>query len=224
VSTRERPIDRGIRLGRASLDRLGREIREARVDRGLSIDVVAAAAGISSAELSRLERGLSPRVPFITLARCAAVVGLDLVARVYPGPAPLRDAPQTALLEDVRGLLHPSLRWATEVPFPIPGDQRAWDGMVIGGDWRFGVEAETAPHDAQALARRLALKLRDGEVDGVLLIVRDTRHVRDFLALGIGVLGPLLPLPPRQALRSLRAGLRPAHGSIIPLRRSQLRQ
>jgi transcriptional regulator with XRE-family HTH domain len=220
VSTRERPVDRGTRLGRAALERVGRELRDARIDRGLSIDVVAAVLGISNAELSRIERALSPRVPYVTLVRCAAVVGLDLVVRTYPGPAPLRDAPQASLLGDFRGVLSRSLRFATEVPFPIPGDQRAWDGMIMGIDWRFGVEAETAPRDAQALARRLALKLRDGEVDGLVLIVRDGPRVRDFLTAGLVVLQPLFQVPPRRALASLRAGLRPPGNAIIPIRRS----
>lgn len=219
MSTRERPADRGLRLGRSALERIGRELRDARIDRGLSLDVAAAAIGISNAELSRIERSLSPRVPFVTLARCAAVAGLDLVLRAYPGPAPIRDAPQAHLLEDFRLMLHPALRWATEVPFPIRGDQRAWDGMILGVDWRFGVEAETAPHDAQALARRLSIRLRDGEVDGLLPIVRDAPRVRDFLAAGSGVLQPLLPVSPRQALAPLRAGLRPPGNAVIPVRR-----
>lgn len=220
MSARERPADRGTRLARTALERVGRELREARVDRGLSIDAAAAAVGISNAEWSRIERALSPRVPYVVLARCAAVVGLDLVARTYPGPAPLRDAPQAGLLAGFRQVLHPSLRWATEVPFPIPGDQRAWDGMIAGVDWRFGVEVETAPNDAQALARRLTLRLRDGDVDGLVLVVRDGPRIRDFLAGGEAVLRPLFPLSPRHALAALREGFRPPGNAIIPLRQT----
>lgn len=220
MSTRERPADRGTRLARTALERIGRELREARVDRGLSINAAAAAAGISNAEWSRIERALAPRVPYVVCARCAAVVGLDMVTRTYPGPAPLRDAPQARLLLEFRRVLHPSLRWSSEVPFPIPGDQRAWDGVITGVDWRFGVEVETAPNDAQALARRLTLRLRDGEVDGLVLVVRDGLRVRDFLAGAEAVLQPLFPSSPRQALIALRAGLRPPGNAIIPLRPS----
>ena len=74
---------------------------------------------------SAVERALSPNVPFVALARLAAVVGLDLVSKVYPGPNPMRDAPQAELLGDFRAVLHPILGWATEVPLPLPGDQRA---------------------------------------------------------------------------------------------------
>lgn len=176
--------------------------------------------GISNAELSRIERALSAPVPHVTLVRCAAVVGLDLVIRTYAGPAPIRDAAQATLLADFRRILHPSLRWASEVPFPIPGDQRAWDGMVIGIDWRFGVEAETSPRDAQALARRLALKLRDGQVDGLVLILRDGPGTREFIVAADSVLGPLVPIPTRHALAALRDGVRPSGSALIPLRRS----
>jgi transcriptional regulator with XRE-family HTH domain len=215
VATRERPADRGARLGRAALDRIGRELRIARTDRGLSCAAVGAAIGVSAAEVRRIERALSPRVAAATLARLAAAVGLDLVLRVYPGPAPIRDAAHARLLADFRAILHPSIRWATEVPLPHPGDQRSWDGMLLGAGWRFGVEAETAPADAQALVRRLRLKERDGIVDGVLLVVRDTRRVRDFLAAGRDVLVPAFPVSTRAALASLRTGSPPVGSAVI---------
>jgi transcriptional regulator with XRE-family HTH domain len=149
MATIERSIDRGTRMGRVALVRLGHELRSARIDHGLSIDFVAAASGLSNAEVGRIERALSPNVPFITLARLAAVVGLDLAARFYPGPGPVRDAARVELLADFHALLHPTVRWAVEVPFPIAGDQRAWDGMVAGQGWRYGTEAETAPRDGR---------------------------------------------------------------------------
>src|SRR5262245_36496428 len=101
----------------------------------------------------------------MALFRFAAVVGLDLTLRAYPGPAAIRDASQVAMLSDFAGPLHPTVRWAVEVPLPIAGDQRAWDGFVAGVGWRYGVEAESLPRDGQALIRRLALKARDGDVD-----------------------------------------------------------
>lgn len=216
---RERPVDRGSRLGRQAVLRIGRELRDARTDRGLSIDSVAAAVGISNAEWSRIERGLSPNVPLVRLARCAAAVGLDLVVRAYPGSAPVRDMAHEALLEDVRAFLHPSLRWATEVPLPIPGDQRAWDGMILGPGWRFGVEAETSPADGQALARRISLKLRDGEVDGVLLVIRDERRAREFLRVAAPSLEGLFTIDARQVLAALRNGRRLSGNAIVLLRR-----
>jgi transcriptional regulator with XRE-family HTH domain len=215
----ERLLDRGNRLGFAGLARLGQELREARLDRGLTVDAVGAAAGISNASVSRIERAKAPRVPFIVLAKVAAVIGLDLVVRTYPGGSPLRDAGHASLLADLRAWLHRSLRWATEVPLPGPGDQRAWDAMIIGSDWRLGVEAETRPRDAQALVRRVNLKQRDGAVDGVLLAVRDSRTTREFLREAVDELAATFPLPGTRALELLHAGVRPPNGAVVLLPR-----
>ena len=130
MTARERPSDRGTRTGRATLARLGDELRSARHDRSLSIDAVAGTLTISNAEISRIERGLSPKVPLVTLARFAAVVGLDLSAKFYPGGPTVRDAAQVELLATLRAQLHRSLGWATEVPMPLAGDQRAWDATI----------------------------------------------------------------------------------------------
>jgi transcriptional regulator with XRE-family HTH domain len=173
MATRERPVDRGGRLGLGALRRIGDDVRSARIGRGLSLATFGAAVGISEGEVSRIERGLSSKVPLLVLARLCGVVGLDLAARAYAGGMALRDASSAALLADFSRLLHPSLRWDTEVPLPIAGDQRAWDGMVRGNDWRFGAEAESSPRDGQALVRRIQLKVRDGMVDGVLLLLPD---------------------------------------------------
>lgn len=87
--------------------------------------------------------------------------------------------------------------------------------MLFGSTWQFGVEAETAPSDAQAVVRRLRLKERDGRVDGMLLVVRDTRRVRDFFASGDEFFRPTFPTSARSALGSLRAGAKPAGNAII---------
>ena len=215
MASRERPIHRGSRLAREGLATIGRELRVARTDRGLSCAAVAAAAGTSASSVSRIERGRSDGVAFRTLVRLGVVVGLDLSLRAFPGPSPLRDAGHARLLADFHSVLPSTVHWASEVPFPRPGDLRAWDALLWTRVWRFGVEAETGPRDAQALARRLQLKERDGLVDGVLLVVRESRRVRDFLAAAWPILGPAFPVPARQALASLRAGRRPAANAVI---------
>lgn len=215
MGAQERLVDRGRRLGHEALVHIGAELRAARVGRGLSIDAVAQALGISNAQVSRIERSLAPNVPLVVLCSCATIVGLDLTIKAYPGPEALRDASQLELLDDFRGELHASVRWATEVPLPIPGDQRAWDGLVAGTGWRYGVEAETLPNDAQALVRRLNLKERDGDVDGVLLVVRDTRRVRSFLRHAAVELEASFPLPGPTALARLRIGQSPGGSAVI---------
>lgn len=215
MTARERPIDRGQRAAIASLRQIGDEIRRARSGFGLSIAAVAAAVGVSAAEVSRIERARAPWVPLVTLARLAAAVGLDLSARVFPGAPPIRDAPQISILADFAADLGPPVRWDLEVPLPIPGDLRAWDGMLRGIDWRFGAEAESSPRDGQALVRRLQLKVRDGGVDGVLLLVRDTRQTRLFLETARPELAALFPYGTRRVMSALRAGRRPPGNGIV---------
>ena len=78
-----------------------------------------------------------------------------------------------------------------------------------------GVEVETLPRDAQALVRRLNLKRRDGEVDGVILVLRDTRRARLFRQEAAAELGAAFPVPGLDALRRLRVGADPGGSALI---------
>lgn len=215
MATRRRPADIGIERGRNLLAGLTREETIARRDRGLSLADVGSAVGLSASMASRIERGQVPDVGVIRLAAMLSVVGLDLSARAYPGGSPMRDVGHADLLGRFRSGLHPSLRWSIEVPLPRLGDPRAWDGFVRAPDWRYGAEAETHPTDGQALARRLELKVRDGGVDGVILILPATRHTRAFLAAAGELLAPVFPIRGTRALELLRAGVDPGGNSIV---------
>jgi hypothetical protein len=193
------------------------EIDTARRDRDISLRGLGAAVGLSQPTMSRTLAGSVPDVGIVRLSQLSTLVGLDLTARSYPGGQPLREAGQAAVLRTFLGQLHRSLRHGTEVPLPTPGDQRAWDAMVQGSGWRYGVDVETRPTDAQALGRRLELKRRDGDVDGVLLVLPSTRHVRLFLASAHDLLAPQFPVEGRRALELLRAGVDPGGSSIIVL-------
>jgi hypothetical protein len=151
-----------------------------------------------------MERGRVPNVSLLLLNRTAAVVGLDLSARLFPGGSPVRDAVHGGLLEELHGRCHSSLGWRTEVPLPTPGDQRAWDALIRGPDWREGVEAEMGPRDGQALARRLMLKQRDGSVAGVILLLPKTRRIRTFSYVGGSRASRRLSAPGRVDPRSSR--------------------
>jgi hypothetical protein len=89
--------------------------------------------------------------------------------------------------------------------------------MIAGRDWRYGVEAETAPRDLQALARRIELKRRDGEVDGVILLLRSSRRTAAFLAGAGDLLSLNFPIGARQAVSRLAAGEDPGGSAIIVL-------
>jgi transcriptional regulator with XRE-family HTH domain len=216
MATRERPIDRGRRAARIQASAVGQEVREARLAAGVSQSIVAEAAGTSRAEISRIERGRAPHAPLARLTTVAAVLGLDLSLRLYPAGLPIRDRGQVALLERLRHLIHPSLKWSTEVPLPIPGDVRAWDASISGSGWTMYVDAETRLRDIQALQRRTSIKQRDSSASRVLLLIADTRTNRAILArLG----APLLPdaRRPRRLLADLRAGRDPGGSGVVLL-------
>jgi transcriptional regulator with XRE-family HTH domain len=215
MATRQRPVDLGTERGRQLRNRIGGEIRSARIDRGLTLIVAGRSVGLSAASLSRIERGFARSVTVMQLARLSAVVGLELTASLYPGAQPIRDAAHVRLLGRFRERLHPTLRWRTEVPLPRPGDQRAWDGLVLGSGWRYGVEAETSPRDAQALTRRLNAKLRDGDVDGVLVVLPLGRRSRTFIAAAEPTLRPSFPIDGRRALELLAVGVDPGGSAIV---------
>lgn len=217
MATKARQVDIGTARGIELITRAGREIRQARVDRGLSLAAIGRAAALSVSEVSKIERGLVGHVSVRDLARLHAVVGLELSLKSYASGQPIRDAAHVALLDDFRRMLHRSLRWAIEAPLPMPGDPRSWDGVIRGDGWQYGVEAETAPHDAQSLARRLQLKQRDGRVDGVVLLLRKTVQTRRFLNAAGELLGAAFPVDGVRALELLRAGVDPDGSSIIVL-------
>jgi hypothetical protein len=146
-----------------------------------------------------------------------AAVGLDLSIRTFPTGRPLRDTAHLELLDRLRTRLHPSLRWRPEAPVAGPGDLRAWDALISAAEWRIAVEAETRLRDVQALERRIELKQRDGNVEVVLLLVRDTRHNQTMLRSLGSALDGRFPLPGRRALELLGAGVNPGASSIVLL-------
>jgi transcriptional regulator with XRE-family HTH domain len=215
MATREGSLDHARREGVRMRLRLGDDLRRARRSGGLSLESVGRACQLSASQVSRIENG-TVRQPSLEEVICiAAVVGLDLVVRTYPRGDPIRDAGHTRLLERLRRQLHPSLRLRTEVPLPIVGDLRAWDAIVSGDGWQVPVEAETVVDDGQALARKLALKARDGGFDYVILLVADTP--RNRAALRAMPIGDGFPLDGRGILRALRDGQDPGGSGVVIL-------
>jgi transcriptional regulator with XRE-family HTH domain len=192
-------------------------LRLARVTAGLNLREVALAAGVSHNKVWRIERATTLDLSVLDLTRVAAVVGLDISLRFYPGGDPIRDAAHVQLLQRLRARIHPDLRWRTEVPLPIPGDGRAWDAAIAGVGFVIGVEAETRVRDAQAVARRVNLKQHDGELDHVILLVADTRANRLALQAARPELAEAFPITQRIALGALAEGRCPGGNSVIVL-------
>jgi transcriptional regulator with XRE-family HTH domain len=190
-------------------------VLSARLDSGISQQAAGRAAGMSRAQFGRIERGEIASLSIDQLCRAAAAVGLKVSLRSFPDGDPARDAGQLAILERFRQRLPGDPLWRTEVPLPMPGDRRAWDGLLVLGRRRAGCECETRLRDAQSVEPRLALKLSDGQVDIVLLIVPDTVANRRFLDQHREQLRGLLPLDSRQVLDAFRRGDLPEKSGIV---------
>jgi transcriptional regulator with XRE-family HTH domain len=214
---RERQRDRGARRAQAGLADLGRELREARRASGLRQIDVGHAASISPSWVSRIERGLAPDVSLRLLFILLAVVGLDLSVRAYAGGQPLRDEAHRRLLERIRHVLPKHVAWRTEVPLPIPGDPRAWDALAGLWGLRAAIEAELRPTDLQALERRLALKLRDGAADRLILVLADTKSNRHLLRLAGESLRATFPLQGNAALKAIQSAQDPGCNLLLLL-------
>lgn len=215
MATREGNFDHARREAARMRSRLGDEMRRARRGAGLSLDSVGRACHLSASQVSRIEKG-SVRQPSLEEVICIAdVVGLDVVIRTFPRGDPIRDAGHARLLERLRIRLRPGLSFRTEVPLPIVGDLRAWDAVVGGEGWQVPVEAETVIDDGQALQRKLALKLRDGGFDHLILLVVDTP--RNRAALEATPLREAFPLHGRSILGALRGGRDPGANGVVIL-------
>ena len=217
MSSREDHANEGRGNARSIRATMGQELRGARLASGVSQFSAGAAAAMSHAQFGRIERGEIRQLTVDQLSRACAAVGLRLVVRAYPDGDPVRDAAQLALLERFRSCLPAGTRWRTEVPLPIAGDRRAWDGAAKIGNGSLGVEAETRLRDIQALERRLALKMRDGGLEKVVLVVSDTRSNHRVLDMHREALRQVLPLDGRDILRAVRAGRLPNASGILLL-------
>src|SRR5688572_29433671 len=99
MASRERAIEVGAARGRALTAAVVEELRNARLDRGVSGGDIARAVGIYPAQYSRIERGKSGSLSIELSSRLLAAVGLELSVRAYPRSEPLRDAAHAALLD-----------------------------------------------------------------------------------------------------------------------------
>lgn len=195
------------------------DFRAARRAVGLSQEAVAAACGVSRATIERLEQGTRDSLSVVQAAQLAAIVGLDLNLRTFPGPAPVRDAAQLRLLRRFVARLGPLWRWQFEFLVGRAPDQRAWDarGVCATTGAVVVVEAVTRLTDAQDTLRRIALKRRDGGSPRVVLLVAETRLNTLALALAGDIFRAEYPVATRRGLRELAAGRDPGGDMIIVL-------
>jgi transcriptional regulator with XRE-family HTH domain len=218
VGAAERAYDRGARQGDRALRALGEEFRIARLSLGLSQRHVAQAVRISRSVYGRIERGVLHHLPLRLAFQIAAVLGLDLSARVYPGGSPTRDAAHAQRLRLLLTNVGRPLTYRTEVPLPATTDhpeRRSWDVVLYGQDQRTAVELEMRLYDVQGQIRRLHLKERDDPPDQLLLVIADTRGNRRVLNEFVDLFETLPRLRTASTLKALRAAKHPPRGLIL---------
>ena len=202
---------------------IGADLRRLRDDVGLSQAVVAGAAGISPSHLSYIEAGrreASLEVRF----RLGAVLGADLSMRSFADTGPvLRDHLQAAMGQGLLPELAPCWRTAPEVAVyrPVRGvidlvleDRREPDTVAteLQSQLRRGEQqVRWANQKADALA---ALPDQQGRRVSRLLVLRNTRAMRDAVAATEAVVAAAYPARTADAVASLR-GKGPWPGSSI---------
>lgn len=194
---------------------VGRAARAGRHAAGLSQKHVAAALGVSRAQVSRYERGAPPLLDLRQAARLLRLLGQDLVVSTYPAGNPLRDAGHAALTARFLALLPARLPRRLEAPIPRAADQRAWDVLLDFGTARAGVAIETRLRDWQALLRREQLKSRDSGVDHLILVLSDTHANRRAVREAGDALRAALPLDGRALRPALRNGDDPGGSGFL---------
>lgn len=219
MATVQRVSQRGRSRGRKSLAALGEELRAKRVAVGLSQLQVAAAVGIGRSTYTRIEAGRFEALSILVASRIAAVLGLDLSVRSYPGASPLRDGAHSARLGSALEHVAKPLKSAREVGLPTtddrPYEQRAWDAMVTGLGDRTAMEMEMRVTDAQELERRINFKRRDDPVDGLVLLLADTKHNRQVLREQPGLFADMARMNFRALVGILAAGQHPPSAVVL---------
>src|SRR3954454_7437794 len=204
------------RAGEVAL-RLGRGLRDARLAAGLTQRMVAARAGVSQAEIARLEAGRGANARIETWAACAAGVGTQLVAF-------LEQAPGASLPRDLEHLrrqdlvirtavaggwvAHPEAALAHDGPRPRsidvlltrPARREAavieiWDLILDGGDAMRGLEAKVIE-----TRRRMGAEWHVGG----LLVVRGTQRNRQLIGGLAALFAARYPASSHGWLRALR--------------------
>lgn len=200
------------------LQQLGDDLRNARLDAGLTLREVGRQIGVSAATVLASERARPPGPRPELLGRHAAAVGLRARIKVYPDGDPLRDTASVRLIGAFRARLPRGHRFRPEVPVTdTPGDMRAWDGVLDLPGCNCATEFVTRFHDCQAQLRSFELKLRDGSVDRLVVVVLATHANRRALRAARDIVSAAFPLQTRQVMAALVAGRDPGANGIVLL-------
>ena len=199
------------------LQRLGRELRLARIAVGLTQAEVGRRLGLSDSEISRIERAGARGLTLVAVHRHAAAVGMRPWLRLFPGGRRLLDAPQLSLLGRLRDRLEGAWGWQLEVPVGVDGDLRAADALLTRGDVTILVEAITRLSDVQAQVRAAQLKRRDLGATRLMLLIAGSTANRAALHAAEPMIREAFLTGTRSRLRTLADGRDPGRDCLLVL-------
>ncbi len=217
MPNRTRPIYEAARLAAWIVGDIGRELRLARIEGGMTQAEVGRRIGTSKSRVSRVERGRIGTLSVDALARHAAAVGLKPSIKLYPLGRRLLDTPQLDLLARFRDRLHSSWTWETEVPMPISGDLRSGDCRIVIPGCSALVEAYSRFAECETQTRRARRKQRDLGTDRLILLLAATRANREALAEAMPVLAGSFTLDTKATMAALAVGKDPGADAIVLL-------
>ena len=203
-------------LMRRDLEEAGADLRSARLAAGLTLREVGEQVGVVPSMVLKVERGTTPGARPALIAAHAAAVGMRARIRVYPDGEPIRDAAQASMAAAFRQRLGAkSTLLLEQAVTEDPSDRRAFDAVLTMPGCRCAIEFVSRLHDSQAQLRELHLKLRDGAVDRMVIVVKDTRTNRRAVALVVDLVRATFPLGPRAVWAALSAGRAPSANGIV---------
>lgn len=211
-----------VKLRRMDLQRVGSVCRAVRLRRRWRQDDVAAAAGVSRAAVSRIERGLAAEMTMATLVKVTSVleIRLDLVPRWRGGELDrLLNWRHAAMYERVAVLLQQIGGWelSPEVSFAVYGERGVIDILAWhpADQTLLVIELKTEIVDPQAVVgtldrkRRLAARIArergwNPSVVGTWLVVGESMTNRRGVANSAGLFRNAFPDDRRTLRRWLR--------------------
>jgi transcriptional regulator with XRE-family HTH domain len=226
ASARSHARHRGRIRARDQAQRIGLDIRLARLGAGLTQMQVAHRAGLSQPATSRIERGVLP-MDVEAICRAAAAVGCEIGLRVYPAEGVgLRDSGQMHVAEQINLSLHDA--WSSRLEVPVGADRRAADLVLSSTEEVIHAEIERWLVDFQAQLRaghlkREALTATMRRPVRFVLALPDTTRNRAVVRLHAGLVATALPVPSHRIWRALRTGTPIGGDGILWVRVGQQR-
>jgi transcriptional regulator with XRE-family HTH domain len=166
--------------------RIGDDVRELRLDAGVSLRQLGEATGIDASHLARIEKATA-HASVATLNSVAVALGANLSLRFYADAGPrIHDRFQAPMIEGLLRLLHPD--WKPRLEVVVPGNLRGVADILL----THRIQPIVVVGEAQSQFRRIEQQLRwmaektaafeasrpDGSSVSRLLILRSTEATR----------------------------------------------